>query len=168
MISMKVITMNAQIDGRKAGREFRAIALFLSTILTAAGCAQYSSSNMPVPPTPPTPSASISFCNSATCTPSTSFALSTLRDLTLNIAWENLPAGQHSQTVSFTLPSGDLYRSYETSFEVPDGNTVPVATSQSLPVAGTPIVQRSMGGAWQVTVALDGKQVSAQTVTLNP
>jgi len=142
----------------------------LLAVLALAGCGQYSASSMPTPPSNPAVSATVNFCNSgaSNCPPSSSFQLSGLRDLTLNIEWQNLKAGQHSQTVSFLLPNGDPYRSFETSFEVPDGNTAGVATSQSLPVAGTPIVQRSLGGAWQVTVALDGKPVSTQMVTLNP
>jgi hypothetical protein len=134
-----------------------------------AGCGQFSvNGGTPGTPGSPSPAAVVNFCASASgCTASTSFAVGTLRDLNLSIEWHNLSAGTHAQAISFFLPNGDLYRTYETAFEVPDGATS-ASSSQALPVAGTPIAQRNMTGKWQVTVALDGRTVSTQSVSLTP
>jgi len=80
--------------------------------------------------------------------------------------WQNLAAGTHSQKVSFVLPSGDEYQAFERSFEVADGSSGTVSTSQSLQVAGTWIAQRRLTGMWEVNFFLDGKPMGTQAVQL--
>ena len=131
----------------------------------ATGCAQYQASA----PTPPgTPAAAVSFCQNtgAGCTPSGSFQVSGTRDMNVVIDWQNLAAGTHSQKVSFVLPSGDEYQVFERSFEVPEGSSGAVTTTQSLQVEGTWIAQRRLSGMWQVNFWLDGKPMGTQAVQL--
>jgi len=141
-----------------------AILLFFGTIL-AFGCGQYQAS---APPPPGAPAAAISFCDKteAGCTAGGSFAVSETRSLNVVIEWQNLSAGTHSQKVSFVLPSGDEYQTYETSFLVADGATGPVTMTEELPVEGTWIAQRRLTGMWQVNFSLDGKAMGAQAVQL--
>jgi hypothetical protein len=82
------------------------------------------------------------------------------------IDWQNLTAGAHSQKVSFVLPSGDEYQAFEQRFEVAEGSSGTVSTSQSLQVAGTWIAQRHLIGMWQVNFFLDGKPMGTQAVQL--
>lgn len=136
----------------------------LCTIL-ATGCGQYQAAA----PTPPgTPAAAVSFCNSTEngCEPSGSFHVGGTRMVNVVIDWQNLAAGTHSQKVSFVLPSGDEYEAFEQSFEVADGSSGIVSTSQSLQVAGTWIAQRRLTGMWQVNFFLDGKPMGTQAVQL--
>ena len=133
--------------------------------MLAAGCGQYQAST---PVAPGTPAAAVSFCQSTEtgCAPSGSFKVSGTRSLNVVIEWQNLPAGAHSQKVSFVLPSGDEYQAFERSFEVPEGSSSPVTTTQSLQVAGTWIAQRRLTGMWQVNFFLDGAPMGTEAVQL--
>lgn len=133
----------------------------------AVGCGQYQAS-MPTPPGAPAPAAAVSFCQSTEtgCAPNGSFQVSGTRNLNVVIEWQNLPVGTHSQKVSFVLPSGDEYQAFERSFEVPDGLSGSVTTTQSLQVAGTWIAQRRLSGMWQVNYFLDGTPMGTQAVQL--
>lgn len=131
----------------------------------AMGCAQFQAG---APPVPGAPAAALSFCQTTEtgCAPNGTFQVSGARTLNAVIEWQNLTAGAHSQKVSFVLPSGDEYQVFEQSFEVPDGSSGAVATTQSLPVAGTWIAQRRLTGMWQVNFWLDGKPMGTQAVQL--
>jgi hypothetical protein len=131
----------------------------------AMGCAQYQAGT---PSAPGTPAAAVSFCQNtaAGCAPNGSFQVSGTRTMSVVIDWQNLTAGAHSQKVSFVLPSGDEYQAFEQSFEVPDGSSGPVTTTQTLPVAGTWIAQRRLTGMWQVNLWLDGTPMGTQAVQL--
>jgi hypothetical protein len=131
----------------------------------AMGCAEYQA-NLPTPPG--APSAAVSFCQSTEtgCAPNGSFQVSGTRSLNVVIEWQNLPTGTHSQKVSFVLPSGDEYQAFERSFEVPDGPSGSVTTTQPLQVAGTWIAQRRLSGMWQVNFFLDGTPMGTQAVQL--
>jgi hypothetical protein len=131
----------------------------------AMGCAQYQGGT---PAIPGAPVAALSFCQTSEtgCVPNGSFQVSGARALYVVIDWQNLAAGAHSQKVSFVLPSGDEYQAFEQSFEVPEGASGAVTTSQSLPVAGTWIAQRRLTGMWQVNFWLDGKPMGTQAVQL--
>ena len=142
------------------------VALLLGLgLLMAFGCGQYQTS---MPPTPGSPSAAVSFCNQTEngCAASGSFAVGGTRSLNVAIEWQNLSAGTHSQKVSFLMPNGDEYQTFETSFVVADGSTSPVSMSQELPIEGTWIAQRRLTGMWQVNYFLDGQPMGSQAVQL--
>lgn len=114
------------------------------------------------------PTATILFCNNSTagCSGTSTFSASSLRDLSIVVNWNNLPSGNHAQTVNVFHPGGGLYQSFRTSFLTNKASSGSQTTSDALPVAGTWIVQRSMLGAWKVEVRLDGQLVARQNVTL--
>jgi hypothetical protein len=120
-----------------------------------------------VPPTPP--SAALTFCESgfSDCSPTSSFSVSTVRDVKINVAWENVPAGNHIQKLEVLVPSGGLYQQATTAFAIPENSTQPFVAMRSLPVAGTWIQQRQITGDWIVRVSLDDQVIASQTVQLN-
>ncbi len=134
-------------------------------LMMAFGCGQYLAS---VPPPPGAPTAAVSFCDQTEngCASSGSFAVGGTRSLNVGIEWTNLTPGTHSQKVSFVMPSGDEYQTFETSFVVADGSSAPVALSQELPIEGTWIAQRRLTGMWQVNYFLDGRPMGSQAVQL--
>lgn len=146
------------------------IGAVISTALAVAGCGGYSGM-MPggggAPPPPPAPAASIHPCDTPVigCAPAASFQIKALRDLNIVINWKNLAAGNHAQTVTFFLPSGELYQTFEKSFAVADSGAA--TTMEALPVAGTWIRQRNLSGSWRVAVALDGQSIGEETVQLS-
>jgi hypothetical protein len=131
------------------------------------GCQTNSPSAAKVPPTPP--NAALTFCESgySDCSPASSFSVSTVRDVKINVAWENVPAGNHVQKLEILVPSGGLYQQATTAFAIPDDSTEPFVAMRSLPVAGTWIQQRQITGEWTVRVSLDGQVIASQTVQLN-
>ena len=135
-------------------------------LLGCAGPAQLAGG----PPPALSPSAAVSFCDNtaAGCAAAATFSLQSLRDLNVVVNWQNLPAGTHAQTVNVFLPDGNLYQTFETSFEVPEGSPGSMTTGAALPVAGTWITQRGLSGAWNFTLALDGQTMTTQSVQLTP
>lgn len=141
----------------------------LSACFTLLGCAE----NMSMNSTSPTPvvvpaSAQISFCNNSPsgCATGSAFSLASLRDLNINVGFQNVPEGHHSQAVQVSLPDGTLYQAFEQSFVIDSSSSGTVSTTQALPVAGTGIWQHSLTGMWQVTVTLDGQPIASQNVQL--
>jgi hypothetical protein len=162
--------MNGQLwSGGKASRMKWtgrvAMLLFGMAALFGVACGGYQAS---VPVAPGAPAAAVSFCGGTEsgCAPSGSFAVSGTRSLNVVVEWKNVPAGTHSQKVSFVLPSGDEYQAFEQSFEVADGSSESATVTQSLPVAGTWIAQRRLSGMWQVNFFLDGTPMGTQAVQL--
>jgi hypothetical protein len=86
----------------------------------------------------------------------------------ININWENLSAGNHTQMTEVLQPGGGLYQATQSSFVVSDASQSSLTMARSLPVAGAWISQRRMTGEWSVRVSLDGKAITTQTVQLNP
>jgi hypothetical protein len=144
---------------------FAGLILFVSVF---CGCQTNSPSGAKVPPT--SPSAALTFCESgfASCSPTSSFSVSALRDVRINVAWENVPAGNHIQKLEVLVPTGGLYQQTTTAFAAPDNSSQPLVAVQSLPVAGTWIQQRQITGEWTVRVSLDGQVIASQTVQLTP
>jgi hypothetical protein len=134
---------------------------------TFCSCQSNSPSGAKVPPTPP--SAALTFCESgfSDCSPTSSFSVSTVRDVKINVAWENVPAGNHIQKLEVLVPSGGLYQQATTAFAIPENSTQPFVAMRSLPVAGTWIQQRQITGDWIVRVSLDDQVIASQTVQLN-
>lgn len=147
---------------------FAGAALFFAAALGMLGCAEQFQAPPGGTPPPAPLAATVSLCDSPTpgCASASSFNLNSLRDLNVVVNWQNVPEGTHAQKVSFFLPDGNLYRTFEKSFAIPEGSPAATATVQALPVAGTWITQRSLSGLWQVTVELDGQTVNSQTVQL--
>ena len=148
-----------------------ALVLAFCSSLACAGCALFGSDSQP-PSTPPAQQAqgALVFCNSifANCTPESAFSLSNLRDLNVVVNWQNLPAGTHAQKITFNLPGGDLYQTFEKSFTVDEGSNGTASTMQALPVAGTWITQRGLTGTWSVSLALDGAPINSGSVQFTP
>jgi len=145
-------------------------ALLLSTVLTLGSCAPLTQSDNSMTPTPGQIQAAVTICDSsaAHCTAGSSIQLQFARDLEVVVNWQNVPAGTHTQKVSFLLPGGDLYQAVEKSFAVAEGSGGPVSTMQVLPLAGTWITQRRLTGVWSVALELDGQPMGTQTVQFTP
>jgi hypothetical protein len=145
------------------------IAAVLLLAIGSSGCMGSSSANSGPPP-PPVPSALITFCDdgSSGCTPATSFSVAELRDLVIKVSWENIPDGNHLQTLEILIPGGGLYQSTQTAFLTDSSSSSSFATTRILPVAGTWIPQRQIIGDWIVRVSLDGMVITSQMVALNP
>jgi hypothetical protein len=133
-----------------------------------SGC-QMTSADGGTPAAAP-PSATFSFCDkeASGCSGETSFSTAATRDLEVKVSWQNVPAGNHVQTLEILIPGGNLYQQTEMAFGVPQGSTEPLVAIQTLPVAGTWIQQRHMMGEWTARVSLDGQVVATQTVQLTP
>jgi hypothetical protein len=155
-------------------RGFRRLALApaLCALLALACCAPLDSmQTQPLPsPTPQPAQAEVILCDStqANCTSQDSFSLQVVRDMDVMVNWQNLTVGTHTQRVSFVLPSGDFYNSFVQSFEVAQGSNGTLTTIQALPVAGTFISQRRLGGVWSLTLELDGQAMNTRTFQLTP
>jgi hypothetical protein len=121
-------------------------------------------------PPPPVTDATVSFCDDGqgACTPATSFSVASLRDLVINVNWENLSAGNHTQMLEVLQPGGGLYQASRSSFLVGDGSQSSLTVTRTLPVAGAWISQRRITGEWSVRVSLDGTIITSQMVQLNP
>ena len=98
-------------------------------------------------------------------TPSMTTAAPTL---VIKVAWENLPAGSHMQTLEILLPSGGPYQVTQTGLDGGGATLNSTTTTRILPVAGTSIPQRQIVGNWMIRVSLDGQLVASQMVALNP
>ena len=144
------------------------VALFL--VVGFSGCQTGMSSANGGNPPPPMTSATISFCDNGdgSCTPATFFSVASLRDLVINVNWENLSGGNHTQMLEVLQPDGGLYQSSQSSFLVSDASQSSLTVKRALPVAGAWISQRRITGEWSVRVSLDGKAITSQTVQLNP
>lgn len=112
----------------------------------------------------------VTFCDSSnpSCTPASSFSVNSLRELGITVAWSNVPAGNHAQTLTLLLPNGNVYQAIESSFLVQSTPTGSSTVVRSIPVAGTFIPQRSLTGMWTVRVSLDDQPVTSQPLRLDP
>lgn len=121
------------------------------------------------PPAPPAvPSANISFCDLAACSPGTTFSVSTARTLRISVNWTNIKPGTYHQMISITMPDGSLYQSMSANFEVLEGSTTAQLTDK-LNIVGTPIRSRELTGDWKVDIRLDdGTVIEPVTLRLNP
>jgi hypothetical protein len=140
----------------------------LLAALQFSGCAMTSADGGPPPPVPAT--ATFLFCDkeAPSCDNESSFSTTATRDLEVKVSWQNVPAGNHVQTLEILLPGGNLYQQTQMAFGVEQGSSEPLVAIQTLPVAGTWIQQRHMLGEWTARVSLDGEVVASQTVELTP
>jgi hypothetical protein len=145
------------------------IAALLLFAVGSSGCLGSSSANGGGPP-PLVPSAMIAFSDDGTpdCTPATSFRVAEMRDLVIKVTWENLPAGNHLQTLEIMIPGGGLYQATRTAFLIDSSSSGTFATTRILSVAGTWIPQRQITGDWVVRASLDDQVIASQIVALNP
>jgi hypothetical protein len=158
---------------RPVRRGWRTALLCCAALFLAAGfsaCQTGMTSGNGGNPPPPTTDATISFCDDGggNCTPATSFSVASLRDLVINVNWENLSAGNHTQMLEIIQPGGGLYQASQRSFFVSDASQSSLTTTRTLPVAGAWILQRRITGEWSIRVSLDGKAITSQVVQLNP
>jgi hypothetical protein len=155
-----------------ASQSYRNSMLLAAVLLFAgvgfSGC-QMTSANGGTPP-PVAPSATFSFCDkeAPSCDNETSFSATATRDLEVKVAWQNVPAGSHVQTLEILLPGGNLYQQTQMAFGVEQSSDTPLVAIQTLPVAGTWIQQRHLMGEWTARVSLDGQVIATQTVELTP
>ena len=156
------------IEGSHAYKRTLLLAGLIFFVSGFCGCQMNSSSADKTPP--PAPSATFTFCDSgpADCSPAASFSVAAVRDLKINVAWENVPAGNHIQKLEILVPSGGLYQQTSIAFAIPNASTQPFLAMRSLSVAGTWIQQRQITGEWTVRVSLDGQVITSQTVLLTP
>lgn len=137
----------------------------------AAGCAQIgtTSGNQPDPPALPL-SVAVQVCNSTPdgCAAGASYSLATLRDLAINVSWENVPVGTHTQTLEILDPSGALYQARTQSFAISEDWDGSAKTTETLPVSGTWITQRRRTGQWKLRISLDDQLAATQAVQVDP
>lgn len=135
--------------------------------MSFAGC-QMSSADGGAPSLAPT--ATFTFCDheASDCEAGATFSVAATRDLEVEVSWQNVPAGNHVQTLEILAPGGNLYQQTQTPFQAPESSTAPLVSIQTLPVAGTWIQQRNIMGAWTARVSLDGQAIATQTVGLTP
>ena len=161
------------ISRRQPARYFWSGALLAGAMLWlgmgVAGCQVGTTSSNGGGP-PPVPDATVSFCDpgDGACAAATSFSVAAMRDLVVNVNWENLPAGHHTQLLEILQPGGGLYQASQTSFLVADSSQSAMTVTRTLPVAGSWISQRQITGEWSVRVSLDGSAITSQAVQLNP
>lgn len=119
---------------------------------------------------PVSPSATITFCDDGAegCVAANSFRVGVLRDLVINVAWQNLAAGNHVQSLDILLPGGALYQSNQTGIFIAGPVSGSTITTRILPVGGTWISQRHLTGGWTVNASLDGQPMASQTVQFDP
>ncbi len=147
------------------------ILLATSLFIAAAGfsgCQMTSADGGSPPPGPAT--ATFSFCDkeAPNCNGETSFSATSTRDLEVKVSWQNVPVGNHVQTLEILLPGGNLYQQTQMAFGVAQGSSEPLVAIQTLPVSGTWIQQRHLMGQWTARVSLDGQVIASQTVELTP
>lgn len=144
------------------------IPLALLALAGLSGCAQ---SDNPIPAPVEQPLAmSMKLCDTSAqgCTGSGNFSVTTIRDLSLDVEWKNVPAGTHTQQVALVQPNGVVYQTVSHAFAVPDGTVGSPALNDVIPVAGTFITQRSLTGQWSVEVSLDGATIGKQSFEFEP
>jgi hypothetical protein len=154
-----------------SGRNWLATAM-AATVLISYGCAGAAMgpvTQMPAPQPQPA-QASVTVCNRTPsgCAPGASFSLGTLRDLAINTAWSNVPAGTHTQTTEILEPGGGLFETKSQAFAIADNSDGTAQTEEIVPVSGTMITQRRLTGTWKVRVSLDTTMNVMQTVQLGP
>jgi hypothetical protein len=136
-----------------------------STMIGLGGCATNSPSTMVPPPAPL--AVAVRLCDSSvpSCVGTVSFSLASIRDLDVNVDWQNVPGGTHTQQLAILLPNGVVYQTISHGFGVEDTVGSPTV-SDAMPVAGTFITQRQLAGEWTVQVSLDGAVVGSQKFQL--
>lgn len=134
----------------------------------AAGCAQ-SDSPVTVPVAQPI-AMSIKLCDTGAqgCTATGNFSVTAIRDLSLDVEWQNVPAGTHTQQIALVQPNGVVYQTVSHGFAVPDGTIGSPALNDVIPVAGTFITQRSLTGQWSIEISLDGATIGKQAFEFEP
>lgn len=142
-------------------------ALIVATL--SCGCANGGSLSLD-PPLPRNARASVSVCNSTPndCAAGASYHLDSLRDLGVHVLWSGVPTGTHTQIVEFVEPDGGLYTAKSQAFVIDDSSNGNIETRETLPITGTPIVQRSILGQWTVRVWLDTSASFSEAVRLDP
>ena len=114
--------------------------------------------------------ASITFCDDgvAGCPAASGFSVETARDIVIQVVWTNVPAGNHVQTLSLSIPGGGLYQQTQTAFLIDGSAPGSVTLKRILPVAATWIQQRRITGPWTVEAVLDGQPATSQALEMNP
>lgn len=154
----------------KGHLRFLPLLLFLlgSTAIGLGGCATNSPSAIVPPPT--LLAMTVRLCDSAVpgCVATTNFSLASMRDLNVNVDWQNVSGGTHTQQLAVLLPNGVVYQTISHGFGVPEGNLGSPTVSDVMPVAGTFISQRELTGEWTVQVLLDGAMAGSEKFVLEP
>ncbi|MGB8523062.1 MAG: hypothetical protein WCD43_08855 [Candidatus Acidiferrales bacterium] len=157
-----------RVNHKRFGSTLLLAVLVLLAAIGFSGCQMTSADGGPPAAAPP--SATFSFCDkeASGCSGETSFSVAATLDLEVKVSWQNVPAGNHVQTLEILIPGGNLYQQTQMAFRVPQDSTEPLVAIQTLPVAGTWIQQRHIMGEWTARVSLDGQVVATQTVQLTP
>lgn len=139
-----------------------------STTIGLGGCATNSPSAIVSPPA--LLSMTVRLCDSAVlgCVATTNFSLGSIRDLNVNVDWQNVSGGTHTQQLAVLLPNGVVYQTISHGFGVPEGSLGSPTISDAMPVAGTFISQRELTGEWTVQVLLDGAVAGSEKFVLEP
>src|SRR5271157_5873634 len=137
----------------------------------AAGCGEFGATSGNQPVLPPQPlSVAVQVCNSTPdgCAAGASYSLASLRDLAVNVSWENVPVGTHTQTLEVLDPSGWVYQARTQAFAMSEDWDGSAKTTETIPVAGTWITDRLRTGQWTMRISFDGQVVATQTVQIDP
>jgi hypothetical protein len=143
-------------------------ALTAALALVSTGCAA-AGSNAVNPVVMPA-AATISVCNQTEqgCSTAAAFSLSNVRDLSVDVQWQHLDAGTHTQTLELLEPGGGTYQVQNTSFLIANGNDGAAKTNVAIPLAGSWVTQRVVTGSWSVRISLDGQNISTTPVVFQP
>src|ERR1700684_857560 len=126
------MSRSGRVEGNQALKKPLLLAGMLLLVSGFSACQMKSSSADKVPP--PAASATFTFCASgfSDCSPASSFSVSNVRDVKINVAWENVPAGNHIQKLEILIPSGGLYQQTTSAFAIPEDSSQPFVATRNL------------------------------------
>src|SRR5262249_22274614 len=81
----------------------------LLSLAAAGGCCCSAQTDAPVAPPAAQPiTIAVKLCDSSSegCSGSGSLSIGTMRDLSLDVEWQNVPAGTHTQKIALVQPNG--------------------------------------------------------------
>src|SRR5260370_41016626 len=121
-----------------------------SITLALGGCATNLTTAIVPPPTPL--AMAVRLCDSAasSCVSAGSFSLASIRDLNVNVDWQNVPGGTHTQQLAMVLPNGVAYQTISQGFGIAEGTAGTPTRSGATPAARTLITQRQLTGDWTI------------------
>jgi hypothetical protein len=146
-----------------------AAVVLLAALLGAPACQMQSMQGDGGGSMPPPATATISLCDDGMpeCPAASSFGVNAVRDLVINVAWQNVPPGHHVQTLTVLAPSGLPYQQTDLAFLISD-SPGSFSAKRVIPVVGTSIPQRQLMGAWSVQASLDGQLVTSRDLEFTP
>jgi hypothetical protein len=79
-----------------------------------------------------------------------------------------VPPGNHTETLTVLMPSGEEYPETRTGFRVPDGSKDAFPEMRAIPISDLRNAQKRVTGDWTVRLFLDGKLLETETFEMRP